>query len=189
MLSWFTYLVSWICIIKILFCWCPSSTCICISPTHDRMWMHTFYSAKSQLSQLCFVLEYNVYIIQIMILFLLLIVNFIDILRKLSYACHGRIYWIKNTVKEHLVKYRYKNGFQLWNILKFNLFIPVLDGKDEFSAGIPSVFTVTSSTLNKIINATLLFLPLFFMSWTQRSKTFSMYTKGLFLSNIVHKSV
>ncbi len=32
-------------------------------------------------------------------------------------------------------------------------------------------------------------LPLFFMSWTQRSKTFSMYTKGLFLLNIVHKSV
>ncbi len=27
------------------------------------------------------------------------------------------------------------------------------------------------------------------MSWTQRSKTFSMCTKGLFLSNIVHKSV
>ncbi len=26
-------------------------------------------------------------------------------------------------------------------------------------------------------------------SWTQISKTFSMYTKGLFLSNIVHKSV
>ncbi len=44
-------------------------------------------------------------------------------------------------------------------------------------------------TLNKIINATLLFLPPFFMSWTQRSKTFSMYTKGLFLSIIVHKSV
>ncbi len=44
-------------------------------------------------------------------------------------------------------------------------------------------------TLTKIINATLLFLPPVFMSWTQRSKTFSMYTKGLFLSNIVHKSV
>ncbi len=44
-------------------------------------------------------------------------------------------------------------------------------------------------TLNKIINGTLLFLPPFFMCWTQRSKTFSMYTKGLFLSNIVHKSV
>ncbi len=44
-------------------------------------------------------------------------------------------------------------------------------------------------TLNKIINATLLFLPPFFMSWTQRSTTFSIYTKGLFLSNIVHKSV
>ncbi len=39
---------------------------------------------------------------------------------------------------------------------------------------------------NKIINATLVFVPIF--SWTQRSKTFSMYTKGLFLSNI-HKSV
>ncbi len=35
---------------------------------------------------------------------------------------------------------------------------------------------------------TFVFAP-FFMSWTQRSKTFSMYTKGLFLSNIVHKSV
>ncbi len=43
--------------------------------------------------------------------------------------------------------------------------------------------------LNKIINATLFFLPPFLMSCTQRSKTFSMYTKGLFLSNIVHKSV
>ncbi len=31
-----------------------------------------------------------------------------------------------------------------------------------------------------------MFLPPFFMSWTQRSKTFSMYTKGLFLSNIVY---
>ncbi len=27
-------------------------------------------------------------------------------------------------------------------------------------------------------------LPPFFMSWTQKSKTFSMYTKGLFFSNI-----
>ncbi len=27
------------------------------------------------------------------------------------------------------------------------------------------------------------------MSWTQISKTFYMYTKGLFLPNIVHKSV
>ncbi len=33
------------------------------------------------------------------------------------------------------------------------------------------------------------FLAPFFKSWTQISKTFSMYTKGLFLSNIVHKSV
>ncbi len=33
---------------------------------------------------------------------------------------------------------------------------------------------IVTSTLNKIINATLLFLPPFFMSWTQRSKTFSM---------------
>ncbi len=41
----------------------------------------------------------------------------------------------------------------------------------------------------KIINATLLFLPPFFKSWTQRYKTFSMYTKCLFLSNIVHKFV
>ncbi len=45
-----------------------------------------------------------------------------------------------------------------------------------------------SQTLNKIINAKLLFLPPFFMSWTLRSETF-LYTKGLFLSNIVHKSV
>ncbi len=43
-------------------------------------------------------------------------------------------------------------------------------------------------TQNKIINATLLFLPPFLTSWTQSSKTFSMYTKGLFLSNVVHKS-
>ncbi len=49
--------------------------------------------------------------------------------------------------------------------------------------------TISNIILNKIINTTLLFLPLFFMSWNQRSKTFSMYTKGLFLSNIVHKSV
>ncbi len=34
-----------------------------------------------------------------------------------------------------------------------------------------------------------MFLHPFVMSWTQRSKTFSMYTKGLFLSNIVNKSV
>ncbi len=32
-------------------------------------------------------------------------------------------------------------------------------------------------------------LPPFFMSWTQRSKTFLCTTKDLFLSNIVHKSV
>ncbi len=43
--------------------------------------------------------------------------------------------------------------------------------------------------LNKIINATLLFLPPFYMSGTQRSTTSSMHTIGLFLSNIVHKSV
>ncbi len=41
----------------------------------------------------------------------------------------------------------------------------------------------------QIINTTLLFLTPFFMSRTQRSKTFSMYTKGIFLSNSVHKSV
>ncbi len=35
---------------------------------------------------------------------------------------------------------------------------------------------------------TFVFAP-FFMSWTQRAKTFSMDTKGLFPSNIVHKSV
>ncbi len=35
--------------------------------------------------------------------------------------------------------------------------------------------------LNKIINATLLFLPPFFMSWTQRSKIYFMCTEGLFL--------
>ncbi len=52
-----------------------------------------------------------------------------------------------------------------------------------------AVHLLQLNTLNKNINATLLFLPPFFMSWTQRSKTFSMYTKGLFLSNIVHKSV
>ena len=45
------------------------------------------------------------------------------------------------------------------------------------------------TTLNTIINVTLLFLPPFFLSWTQRSKTFSTYTKGLFLSHIVHKSI
>ncbi len=50
------------------------------------------------------------------------------------------------------------------------------------------IIYVYITTLKKIINATLLFLLPFFMSWTQRSKTFSMYTKGLFLSNIVHKS-
>ncbi len=51
------------------------------------------------------------------------------------------------------------------------------------------IYIYTVYTLNKIINTTLLFLPPFFMSWTQRSKTLSMNTKGLFLSNIVHKSV
>ncbi len=51
------------------------------------------------------------------------------------------------------------------------------------------IYIYTVYILNKIINATLLFLPTFFMSWTQISKTFSMYTVGLFLSNIVHKSV
>ena len=50
-------------------------------------------------------------------------------------------------------------------------------------------FSSHSYTLNKNISATLLFLLPFFMSWTQRSKTFSMYTKGPFLSKIVHKSV
>ncbi len=39
------------------------------------------------------------------------------------------------------------------------------------------------NTLTKMINVTLLFLPLFFMSWNQRSKTVSMYTKGLFLQS------
>ncbi len=36
------------------------------------------------------------------------------------------------------------------------------------------------SILSKIINATLLFLTPFIMSWTQRSKTFSKYTKAYF---------
>ncbi len=36
------------------------------------------------------------------------------------------------------------------------------------------------TTPNKIINATLLFLPPFFMSWTQRSKTFSIFQKAYF---------
>ncbi len=58
-----------------------------------------------------------------------------------------------------------------------------------FSLYIVFSFYIQVYTLTKIINATLLFLPPFFMSWTQRSKTFSMYTKGLFLSNIVHESV
>ncbi len=39
-------------------------------------------------------------------------------------------------------------------------------------------------TLNKIINATLLFKPPFFMSWIQRSKTFSMY-KNIYFSQIL----
>ncbi len=45
------------------------------------------------------------------------------------------------------------------------------------------------NTLNKIIYTTLLFLPPFFMSWTQRSSTFYIYTKGLFLSKIVWRPV
>ncbi len=39
-------------------------------------------------------------------------------------------------------------------------------------------------TLNKIINATLLFKPPFFMSWIQRSQTFSMY-KNIYFSQIL----
>ncbi len=39
-------------------------------------------------------------------------------------------------------------------------------------------------TLNKIINAALLFLLPFFKSWTQRSKTFSMYTKRKFWGSV-----
>ncbi len=43
--------------------------------------------------------------------------------------------------------------------------------------------------LNKIINPTILFLPPFF-AWAElKDLRLSMYTKGLFLSNIVHKSV
>ena len=41
------------------------------------------------------------------------------------------------------------------------------------------------TTLSKNINATLLFLLPFFISWTQRIKTFSIYTKEPFLSNSV----
>ncbi len=41
--------------------------------------------------------------------------------------------------------------------------------------------TLKIYTLNKIINATLLFLPQFFMSWT----LFSMNIKGIFLSNVL----
>lgn len=44
-------------------------------------------------------------------------------------------------------------------------------------------------TLNKSINAILLFLLPFLMSWTQRSKIFSIYTKEPFLSKIVQKCV
>ncbi len=42
-------------------------------------------------------------------------------------------------------------------------------------------FSLDTNTLTKIVNSTLLFLPPFFMSRTQRSKTFSMYTKSLFI--------
>ncbi len=47
--------------------------------------------------------------------------------------------------------------------------------------------TLKIYTLNKIINATLLFLPQFFMSWTlfPRKLIFSMNTKGIFLSNVL----
>ncbi len=38
----------------------------------------------------------------------------------------------------------------------------------------------TASILNKIINTTLLFLPPFFTSWTQRSKTFLWHKKAYF---------
>ncbi len=55
--------------------------------------------------------------------------------------------------------------------------------------GVYSLLWDTVYTLTKMINATHLFLPPFFMSWTQRSKTFLSTEKGLFLSNIVHKSV
>ncbi len=61
--------------------------------------------------------------------------------------------------------------------------------KSEKFKGVWILSVPTVYTLTKIIYATLLFLPPLFMSWTQRSKTFSMYTKGLFLSNIVHKYV
>ncbi len=43
-------------------------------------------------------------------------------------------------------------------------------------------YNINKYTLTNIIKTTLLVLPPFFMSWTQRSKTFSTYTKGLFLS-------
>ncbi len=43
-------------------------------------------------------------------------------------------------------------------------------------------------TEQKYKRNTFVFAP-FFMIWTQRSKTFSMNTKRLFLTNIVHKSV
>ncbi len=41
-----------------------------------------------------------------------------------------------------------------------------------------------SLSLSLYIYFFFLLLPLFFMSWTQRSNIFSMYTKGLFISNI-----
>ncbi len=44
-------------------------------------------------------------------------------------------------------------------------------------------------TLNKIINVTLLFFPPFSWAELKDLRLFSMYTKGQFISNIVHKSV
>ena len=62
-----------------------------------------------------------------------------------------------------------------------------------FSANLCFLFQLSMTcgklTLNKNINATLLSLLPFFMSWTQRSKTSSTYTIDPFLSNIFHRSV
>ncbi len=44
-------------------------------------------------------------------------------------------------------------------------------------------------TQNKNINATLLFSLPFFMSWNKKYKTFSTYTIGIFLANLVHNFV
>ena len=100
------------------------------------------------------------------------------------------VIWTWDSIIAFTTPVRAGERLACWSCVLFVAIATESDAVEHWVGQAASLMQTNNYSLTKkIINATLLFLPPFFMSWTQRSKTFSMYTKELFLSNIVHKSV